>query len=224
MIGIVLQARIGSTRLPGKVMMPLCGRPMLGHILDRLKLVGNADILIVATTNSQGDDTIDSFVRNEGVACFRGDEVDVLDRYHQASDFFGLDHIVRATADNPFVDPEEIERLIVLHVGASADFSHALGQLPIGVGTECFTRDALERSSREGILSHHREHVDEFILEHPDLFHIEKLEVAPEKIAPELRLTVDTPEDFSRAEGIYKALYQQSTYIKTKDAIRICAS
>jgi spore coat polysaccharide biosynthesis protein SpsF len=197
---------------------------MLGHILDRLKSVGNADILVVATTNSPGDDIIDSFVRNEGIACFRGDEADVLDRYYRASAFFQLDHVVRATADNPFVDPEEIERLIVLHVGASADFTHSLGQLPVGVGAECFTRHALERSSREGMLSHHREHVDEFILENPDLFHIEQLAVAPEKIAPGVRLTVDTPEDFSRAAEIYMALYQPAKHIKTQDAIRICAS
>jgi spore coat polysaccharide biosynthesis protein SpsF len=224
MTGIVLQARMGSTRLPGKVLMPLCGRPMLGHILDRLKTVGNADIVIVATTTQPADDAIESFVRDEGVAFFRGDEADVLNRYWRASEFFGLDQIVRATADNPFVDPTEIKRLIELHVSTSADFSHALGQLPLGVGTECFTRAALERSWREGTLSHHREHVDEYILEHPELFHIEQLLVVPEKIAPTLSLTVDTPADFTRATLIYDALYRPSKNIGTEDAIRICAS
>jgi spore coat polysaccharide biosynthesis protein SpsF len=224
MTGIVLQARMGSTRLPGKVLMPLCGRPMLGHILDRLKSVGNADIVIVATTTRSVDDAIESFVRDEGVACFRGDEADVLDRYYRAGDFFGLNHIVRATADNPFVDPEEIERLIKLHVNTSADFSHALGQLPLGVGTECFTRAALELSWREGMLSHHREHVDEYILEHPELFHIEQLTIAPEKSAPALSLTVDTPLDFAGAAVIYEALYRPNKNIRTEDAIRICAS
>jgi len=224
MTGIILQARMGSTRLPGKVLMPLCGRPMLRHILDRLKSVGNADILIVATTTRPEDDAIESFIRDEGVACFRGNEADVLDRYFRASDFFGLDHIVRATADNPFVDPEEVESLIGFHVNTSADFSHALGQLPLGVGTECFTSAALERSWREGMLPHHREHVDEYILEHPKLFHIERLTVAPGKIAPALSLTVDTPMDFSRATLIYNALYRPDKYIGTEDAIRICAS
>lgn len=224
MTGIVLQARMGSTRLPGKVLMPLCGRPMLGHILDRLKRVGNADIIIVATSTLPGDDAIEAFARGEGVACFRGDESDVLDRYCGAAAAFGLDTVVRATADNPLVDPEEIERLVALHRETSADFSHALDRLPLGVGTECFTRRALERSRREGHLPHHREHVDEYILGNPALFRIAKLEVPEEKTAPHIRLTVDTPEDLARATMIYSSLYRPGGYISTEDAIAKCAS
>jgi spore coat polysaccharide biosynthesis protein SpsF len=215
---------MGSTRLPGKVMMPICGRPMLGHILDRLKLAANADIIIVATTTLPCDDAIKNFAEAEGVACFRGDEADVLDRYCRASEAFELDHVIRATADNPFVDPEEIERLIDLHLEKCADYSHAFGELPLGVGAECFTRDALERSRKEGLLPHHREHVDEYCIENPELFQIERLPVPPAKIAPELRLTVDTPDDFKRASLIYDALYRPGGCITTEDAIGICAS
>jgi len=224
LIGIVLQARMGSSRLPGKVMKLLCGRPMLGHILDRLRRVTNADVLVVATSDKPGDDVIEAFVLSENVFCFRGDEADVLDRYYRAALHFGLQTIIRATADNPLVDPEEVERLIDLHKRSRADYTHAFTKLPIGVGVECFSFDALERSWKEGKAPNHREHVNEYIQEHPEMYHIEELMVPQEKIAAQLRLTVDTQEDFERVTKIYDALFQPGAYITTEDAIYLCNS
>jgi spore coat polysaccharide biosynthesis protein SpsF len=222
--GIVLQARMGSSRLPGKVMKNILDRPMLGHILDRLRRVKNADRIIVATTVLKPDDAIEAFVLAEGAFCYRGDEKDVLDRYYRTALQFKLANIVRTTADNPLVDTEEITRLIHLHQESSADYTHAFGQLPIGVGTECFTLNALERSWREGTKENHREHVNEYIQENPDLFHIEQLRVPEEKRASSLRLTVDTQEDFDKMKAIYDALHGQGRHITTEEAIRICAA
>ncbi|NTU42059.1 MAG: NTP transferase domain-containing protein [Nitrospirales bacterium] len=224
MTGIVLQARMGSSRLPGKVLMELCGRPILGHILDRLRLVGNADTVIVATTTRGKDDPIQAFVEKEGVHCFRGNEADVLDRYYRAAISFGLCDIVRATADNPLVDPEEIDRLITLHKQSGADYTHAFGLLPVGVGAECFTFKALERAWREGLLPNHREHVNEYIQEHPELFRIRELDVPEIKWAPTIRLTVDTRGDFERMKAVYEALYRPGRVITTEEAIGICSA
>jgi spore coat polysaccharide biosynthesis protein SpsF len=222
--GIVLQARMGSSRLPGKVMRQFCGRPMLGHIIDRLKRVKNSDALIVATTEESRDDIIESFAVRENVACFRGNERDVLSRYYRVALQFKLATIVRATADNPLVDPVEIERLIELHLQSKADYTHAFGKLPVGIGAECFTLCALERSWREGHEPNHREHVNEFIQERPLLFHIEELDIPSAKIAPHVQLTVDTQDDFDRMTRIYEKLYCAGAYITTEDAIGLCGS
>jgi len=215
---------MGSARLPGKVMRPLCNRALLGHVLDRLKMVRNSDVLVVATTTETRDNLIEAFAAREGVACFRGSETDVLDRYYQAALHFGLANIVRATADNPLVDPVEIERLIELHLRSNADYTHAFGKLPVGIGAECFTMNALERSWHEGHRSNHREHVNEYIQELPAVFHIEELDIPPDKTAPRLRLTVDTPDDFSSMTRIYEKLYLPGTYITTEEAVALCGS
>lgn len=222
-VGVVLQARMGSSRLPGKVMRMLAGQPMLGQILDRLKRATCPDVTIVATSDLPADDPLAEFATRHGIGVFRGSEQDVLDRYYQAALAFGLDHVVRATADNPFVDPEELDRLVAHHLATHADYTHAFGQLPIGVGVECFTFDALACSWQEGHAPHHREHVNEFIPEHPDRFRIAGLDVPLDKRAPDLRLTVDTPEDFVRAETLYRAM-PPGVLPSTQDAIRLCAT
>jgi spore coat polysaccharide biosynthesis protein SpsF len=218
--GIVLQARMGSTRLPGKVLKPLCGRPMLAHILDRLAVVRRADAVVLATSGSPADDVL------AGPGVFRGSESDVLDRYVQAARAFRLDLVVRCTADNPLVDPLMLDVLIETHAGSKADLTHSKtdrgNALPIGAGAEAYTREALERAWREGLEPHHREHVDEYIHEHPELFRIENLPVPPERRAPGLRLTVDTPEDFERMGRIYEALYRPGAIIDLPEAIAWC--
>jgi spore coat polysaccharide biosynthesis protein SpsF len=187
-------------------------------------MVNNADMVIVATTVRDIDDVIETFASQEGISCYRGDEKDVLDRYYRAALHFRLRNIVRATADNPLVDPEEIGSLIALHKERSADYTHAFGQLPVGVGAECFTMTALERSWKEGTLENHREHVNEYIQERPDIFHIEQLHVPERKRLSSLRLTVDTQEDFDRVTAIYEALYRPGGYITTEEAMRLCVA
>lgn len=221
MTGIVLQARMGSTRLPGKVLKELSGRSMLSHIIERLKAVRDSDVLIVATSTNEADGAIEEFCSREDIICFRGGESDVLDRYYRAAIKFKLSDIVRATADNPFVDPAEIDRLIGLHKKTGADYTHSFGALPIGVGAECFAFAALERSWKEGRKPNHREHVNEYIQENPALFHVEALQIPPEKCAPGLRLTVDTPEDFRRADAIYAKLYRPGKIIETIEVVRL---
>lgn len=208
-VGIVLQARMGSTRLPGKVLKPLAGKPMLERILGRLRACRRADKVILATGDGPDNDAVARLGESLGVAVFRGSESDVLDRYHACAAAFGLDWIVRATGDNPFVDAEEGDRVIAFARERGLDYASAFPSfgsgLPIGVGVEIIGRAALDRSWREGCESHHREHVNEYIQEHPELFAQDTLTAPADKTAPDISLTVDTPEDFARAESLWAA-------------------
>ncbi len=220
-LGIVIQARMGSSRLPGKVLKPIADRPLVGHVLGRLGQLRHPARVIVATSTESGDDAIADFCTDHGIACFRGSELDVLARYAASARHWKLDHIVRLTADNPFTDIEELDRLIELHLSGKSDYSHSFGQLPIGVGAEIFSRQALDRSDREGHAPHHREHVDEYILENPDQFSCAVLEVSKHKSSPSLRLTVDTQEDYERACSL--AEKARDKWLTTEEAIELCS-
>lgn len=192
---------MGSSRLPGKVLKPLDGVPMLGRIVDRLSHCRSAGRLIVATTDLPRDDAVAAAA---GTEVFRGSETDVLDRYYRCARLHGLSVVVRATADNPFVDPEEGDRVVAALLDRGVDYVTMQG-LPVGVALEAMTMDALERAWRDGREPHHREHVNDYILENPALFPQIRLDAPPQKHAPDVRLTVDTPEDFAHAEALVAA-------------------
>lgn len=206
-VGIVLQARLGSQRLPGKVMKPLAGKPMVEWIIGRLQQCTRAGSLILATTALPRDEPLVALAQQLGVAVFRGSEPDVLDRYYRCSLAYGLRHVVRATADNPFVDPEECDRLVDFYFARRLDYAGASTEpgvgYPLGVGVQVISAAALEQSWREGRAPHHREHVDEYILENPALFRQHKLAAPPEKRAAELSMTVDTASQFAFAAAVY---------------------
>lgn len=204
---------MGSVRLPGKVMKPLAGKPMIQWIIERLQGCKKADVLILATTSLHQDDPLAVLAQGRGVEVFRGAGEDVLDRYYQCAQARGLDDIIRATGDNPFVDPEECDRLIDFYLERDLDYAAALagekGGFPIGVGTEIFHFSVLERSWKEACLPRHREHANEYILDHPELFKLGTMPAPPEKCAPEMSLTVDTADQFEFAEAVYAAYFKQ---------------
>ncbi len=205
LIGVVLQARMGSTRLQGKSLRLLAGRPLVGHAIERLRRAVRPDLVILATTDRAEDDALAAFGAEVGIPVFRGDALDVLARYHDCAAAFGLSHVVRATGDNPFVDPVEVDRLVTLHLERAADLSESFsGGLPIGIGVEVMTRDALDRSYREGTAPHHREHVDEYVLENPALFRRATLLAPTSKHAPQLSFTIDTDEEFTAAARLFR--------------------
>lgn len=221
-IGLVIQARMGSTRLPGKVLHPIGHLPLLGHIIGRLSQLARSWPVVVATTTDIRDDAIVEWCRQTQVATYRGSEYDVLDRYVRCAHTFGFSHVVRLTADNPFTDVTELDRLVQHHLAGGFDYTHSFGMMPLGVGAEIFTRAALDRSHVEGLNPHHREHVNEYIQEHPELFSIGVLNVPMEKRAPNLRLTVDTEEDRQRADAL--ARQSQKQWLETRELIKLCSS
>ncbi len=220
-LGIIIQARMGSSRLPGKVLRAVAGRPLLAHVLGRLESLTHPARVVVATSTQPADTAIADWCAAQGVACFRGDEHDVLARYHACASQFGFADIVRLTADNPFTDIAELDRLIRLHREGGYDYTHAFGALPLGVGAEMFTFAALERSHNEGHEPHHREHVNEYFTDRPDLFRIGQLDIPPQKTAPALRLTVDTEDDWQRADRL--AALAPGRWLTTEEAIAACS-
>lgn len=211
---------MGSTRLPGKTLQLIVGRSLLGHILGRLDTLRHPARIVVATGDTPRDDVVAAFCAEHGVDCFRGSEQDVLARYYECARSRAFGHVVRLTGDNPFTDIDELDRLIEFHLAGGHDFSCSFEDLPVGVGAEIFTFSALKRSFLEGHAPHHREHVDEYILENRDLFRIGRLAIPERKRHPEVRLTVDTSDDLRRARFI--AEHAAGPWPTTEEAIELC--
>jgi len=211
---------MGSTRLPGKVLRPINGKPLLGHVLDRAAALHHPATTVVATSVDLRDDLIVQYCKERPVEVFRGSEANVLDRYHRCATIYGFDHIVRLTADNPFTDIAELDRLIDLHLTLGADFSHSFAVLPIGVGAEIFRLEALEESARRSTEPHHFEHVDEYMIEHPERFKTVQLDAIAAKRFPQVRLTVDDETDYRRACYIAE---QAGGEVTTEQAISLCS-
>ena len=220
MTGIVIQARMGSSRLPQKILMPIGKSLLLEHILFRLGYLPVEAKVIIATTVSDRDDAVKDFCRARGVDFFRGDECNVLDRYYECALHYGLTNIVRLTGDNPFPDIEELGRLIEMHASHGNDYSECFSVLPVGAGMEVFSLAALETSRRLSTQPHHFEHVNEYILENKTDFKCETLKVSEEKNRPGVRLTVDTRADYELACRIVENASNE--YITTQEAVRLC--
>lgn len=198
--GVVLQARMGSTRRPGKVLADLAGRPLVVRILERLARA-HVDVVAVATPEGERDAPLRAAV--EGLAkVTTGPEDDVLERYAIAAEILGLETIVRATADNPFVDPEAVDGTVALVASGAFDYAGTRGY-PIGCGVEAFTRAALERARREAVDPYDREHVTPYLYRNPSLFRLGTFEAPPDRRG-DRRLTVDTDEDLSLARRLYE--------------------
>ena len=221
MTGIIIQARTGSTRLPGKILKVINDRTLLDHIIDRLKELKEEATVVIATSTLPGDDAVEKFCKEKGVLCFRGSESNVLSRYYECAKEQGFDHIVRLTADNPFVDVEEVGRLIAYHKECGNEFTESFSQLPIGVGAEIFSFPALEEDMAKASMPHHFEHVDEYILENMDQFKTGTLQVPESKHMPEVRLTVDTQEDYEKA--CYIAAHCKTGLATTEEAVALCS-
>jgi spore coat polysaccharide biosynthesis protein SpsF len=199
-VGIILQARMGSTRLPGKVLADLNGMPLLKHILLRWQWLGRWP-LVLATTDRPEDDELESFCNQEQVPCFRGSALDVLGRYLGCAQSFAFDQVIRWTGDNPFVDVEHLPSLVAGHLVGGFDYSNNFAGLPLGCGSEILSLGALSRSAAEGLAPDHREHVDEYILQNRALFSCWVSE-EPNPQSHFLRWTVDVPRDLEAARAL----------------------
>lgn len=221
MIGIIIQARMGSSRLPGKVLKPIAGKPLISYIMNRLTQLKTQTRIILATTDSPLDNIISNYCEEHLFECFRGNEDNVLERFYLCATRNHLSHIVRLTADNPFTDIEELDNLIVLHQQVQADYSYSYNSLPKGVGAEIFTYEALKESYLNATEANHMEHVNEYILENPSKFKIITLNVSHEKNKPEISLTIDTPQDYKK---ICQLLSQgHNDFMTTEKAIELCS-
>jgi spore coat polysaccharide biosynthesis protein SpsF len=202
----IIQARMGSTRLPGKVMMDLAGSPMLARVYRRCRRARTPDLVMIATTTGPQDDVIADYCAGQDWPCFRGSEADVLDRYYQAALREGADPVVRITADCPLIEPEFID-LTVTRFLESRPLDYATNLLeadtfPRGLDVEVIAFAALASAWREDDNPAWREHVTPYIYHHPEKFRL--LEVMSPVEFPRLRWTVDTPEDLALIRNIYE--------------------
>ncbi len=210
-----VQARMGSTRLPGKVLSPLHGRPALLAIVERLSRVRALDGIAVLTSVAAGDDAIAALCETAGVTCVRGDEQDVLDRFHVAAERLGPELIVRVTADCPLVDPEVVSDLLDLHASRSElDYvsvaTGAIGaeaglrRFPDGLDAEAFASSVLDEAWREATDPYEREHVTPFLWRRPERFPAAVLEC--ERDLGTERWTIDHPADLELVRAVYERL------------------
>jgi spore coat polysaccharide biosynthesis protein SpsF len=217
----IIQARCGSTRLPSKVLRKLAGQPMLAHVVNRAKLAKNITDVIIATTRQPADDDIVQLCRKRGWSYFRGSEADVLDRYYQAALKYQAPVIVRITSDCPLIDPRVTDSAVKAHLNSGADYTslNTKSGFPRGLDTEVFSFEALEKTHREARKDYEREHVTPYIYEHSDKFKVQSVKATGKLKRPDLRLTVDTEEDFRLIEEIYRHLYRNDRIFYTEEVI-----
>ncbi len=213
---IVLQVRISSTRLPGKLLLPLKGMSIFEHILLRLKEVRGADGIIVATT-ADTEPLIRKKAEAHGAELLVGSEDDVLSRYVQAVTTYGLRTVIRATGDNPLVDIEYAQRAISLHRREKPDLT-TFPALPYGTGVEVIEGTTLLQVALRAADPFEREHITQHIYRHEDSFTVLRAEPELSRARPEVRLTVDTEEDYRKMQEIYENLYRGAP-IKVPDVL-----
>ena len=205
---VFIQARMGSSRLPGKVMTDINGEPMLWHVVSRLKQCPLISEVVVVTTTDSKDDAIEQFCQQKKIFYFRGSEEDVLDRYYQAALAHKADVVVRITSDCPLIDPIITEKVIRAYLNNSAVLSGASNVVertfPRGLDTEVFSFAALEKVWQMAQKPYEREHVTVFMYEHPELFKI--ISVTHKENFSHLRWTVDELDDLRLVKEIYRIM------------------
>lgn len=195
----IIQGRMASSRLPGKILMDISGKPMLAWVVDQARKASLIDQVVVATTVDPTDDAVEKFCKENDILCYRGSMLDVLDRFYQAARFYQAGVVVRFTADCPLLDPHLVDQILREFITQKADF--AANRLPppftrtypIGLDTEVATFAALERAWNEATAPHDREHVMPYLYEVENRFKVVRVE--HEKNYGWVRWTVDTATD-----------------------------
>ncbi len=220
-ITALLQARTSSTRLPGKVLLPVLGVPMILRQVERIQRSSVIDRLIVVTSTDDSDEELALLCSRNNIDCFRGSLNDVLDRYYQAAKQDSSQHLVRLTADCPLTDPELIDQVIQYYAEGEFDYvSNAIEPtFPDGLDVEVFRFSCLEEAWKEARLPSQREHVTPFIYRQPEKFKIGHFKARND--LSHFRWTVDEPEDFILIERIYAALYASNPEFTTRDVLKL---
>ena len=202
-VGVVVAARMGSTRLPGKALLPLQGMPMVMFLLERLRRL-KSGTLVLATTQLAADDELVAVVEQGGIQVFRGSETDLITRYTSASDHFGFDTVVRVTADCPFVDAELVDWCIRRASEFDRfDLSTTKGRFPVGLDVEiCPAMRLAALLSRGDLTDAHREHLTLYFYDHNDDFIVRSIDLPPGWTTSPMHFTVDTAADYQLAREL----------------------
>ena len=217
----IIEARMRSSRLPGKVLRPILGKPMLELLVERIKGARRLCSIIIATTESVSDDPIEELAQRLNVNCFRGSEEDVLDRVLSAARTYKADVVVEITGDCPLAEPEKIDDMLVSYEHMDFDFmaNRLDATYPPGLGFRIFRRATLEKVDRLTKEPVDREHVTLYVWEHPELFTIYNFQNNLNPRYWDLRLTVDNEEDFLLIQAIFEELYPENPRFGLYDII-----
>jgi len=218
---IILQARLASSRFPRKVLAELCGEPVIAHIVRRLKAAQQADEVCVAIPSDAEENDLADVLGGLNVTICRGSGADVLGRYIQAAYQTKADLIVRATADNPFVSPEDIDRqLAAFEADPELDYCMTEGY-PIGVTVETMRLKTLEKLDYLARAANDREHVTWYLRTHPGPFKVCKLDAPQALHHPGISLSLDTPQDYEFVSAIYSKLCQPGGLVKLDEVLHL---
>ncbi|WP_448382073.1 cytidylyltransferase domain-containing protein [Desulfosoma sp.] len=215
----IIQARTGSTRLPGKVLLDLAGKTALEHVIGRIRSCSLVDEFIVATTINRHDLAIVNLCADLGVRVYCGCEDDPLERYFQAARLYGGDHIVRIKADCPLIDPHIVDEAVRLHLTTGADYTTNTVErtYPVGQDVEILTRASLQKLWRRARLFSEREHITLYIHKHPEEFHTEHLKCTRDY--SHKRWTMDNLEDYQLLKIVFEALYPHNPNFSMQDVL-----
>lgn len=198
---VIIQARMGSTRLPGKILKPLGDSVVLDYVVTRCKEIHAQDV-IVATSTLEQDNEIEQWCRAHSISCYRGSEDDVLSRYYECAKRYNPDAVMRVTSDCPFVDYEMGSEMIVRMRQQPSDYILLQSMLPRGLAVELFSWPALQYIYKHGTEPRHREHVTYYGYEYPDQFVVAGYEAPDALCRPDLRITLDTEDDYLLCSNI----------------------
>ncbi|MGP4060596.1 cytidylyltransferase domain-containing protein [Halobacillus sp. H74] len=219
----IVQARMGSTRLPGKVLMKVMGKSLLEYQIERMQRAKSITEIVIATSTKQKDDPIIDLCNQLSVSHFRGSEHDVLDRFYRAAEAYDAEAVVRLTADCPLIDPEVIDQVVDYYVKNHYRYDYGsnteMRSYPRGMDTSIFSFKALEQACREARLPFDREHVTPFIIRNEQRF--PSFHITYSQDASHHRWTVDTKEDFQLIEHILKELYPKNEKFTLKDTLNV---
>jgi spore coat polysaccharide biosynthesis protein SpsF len=209
---IILQARMNSSRLPGKIMLKLKGKTVLEHVIERLRTFARANDLVVATTDLPKDDITCEVCNKADAKVFRGSEENVLERYFLCAKQHGADQVIRATADDPLTNIALLDKMFDGHLGTNADYTYSDG-FPIGMQEEIVKFEALQKCYELSYKPNHFEHVMEYIMENQEDFAINVIQAEGVVRRPDVRVTLDTREDFeviSKCYGHFESILNVS--------------
>jgi len=218
-----IEARMTSTRLPGKVLLPILGKPALEHLIFRLQASKYLDDIVVATTTNKTDEPIVELTKKLSVKCFRGSENDVLDRVLNAARSVAADIIVEITADCPMVDPKLVDRGIKEFYEKNVDYAANIinPTYPNGFDIQVFPVSILEKVATLTNDPIDRVHVSYYIYHHPEIFSLHNWVANPDEAGPELRVTLDEQKDYEAICKIFELLYPQNPLFSVQDVVKL---
>lgn len=217
----IIQARVGSSRLPKKILLDLSGKTVLERVYERVKKSTLVDQVVVATTVNKDDLEVVRLCRNANMPVYCGSENDVLDRYYQAAKLFGAKNIIRVTSDCPLIDYRIIDKVIKLHLSKEADYTSNILEetFPDGQDVEVFTFSSLEKAWKEASLLSEREHVTPYIRKNKDIFKLKNLKNL-ENLS-DMRWTVDEARDYEFIKKIYEHLYKDNPLFGMEEVLKV---